>query len=76
MDLRLVKPMPSKRITKLIRSPLANFLLPILCLVQVPAGLAETQKEFRESPPMPIYEHPYYWAAFQLSGDWGTVEGL
>ena len=39
-------------------------------------ALAETQKQFRESPDMPAYEHPYYWAAFQLSGDWGPVEGL
>ena len=39
-------------------------------------ALAETQKEFRESPVMAAYNHPYYWAAFQLSGDWGPVKGI
>ena len=39
-------------------------------------ALAETQREFRESPVMPAYSHHYYWAAFQLSGDWGPVQGL
>ena len=37
-------------------------------------ALAETQKEFRDSTL--AYNDPYYWAAFQLSGDWGPVEGL
>ena len=40
------------------------------------SALAATQKEFRESPELTAYDHPYYWAAFQLSGDGGPVEGL
>ena len=39
-------------------------------------ALANTQKEFRESPDRPNYRRPYYWAAFQLSGDWKPVKGL
>ena len=33
-------------------------------------ALANTQKEFRESLDRTNYRRPYYWAAFQLSGDW------
>ena len=40
------------------------------------SALAATQKDFRESPELTAYNHPYYWAAFQLSGDEGPVEGL
>lgn len=40
------------------------------------AALAATQKQFRESPELKAYSHPFYWAAFQLSGDWGPVKGL
>ena len=36
-------------------------------------ALANTQKEFRESPERSAYRRPYYWAAFQLSGDWKPV---
>ena len=39
-------------------------------------ALAATQRQFRENPPMPAWNHPYYWAAFQLSGDWKPIEGL
>lgn len=35
-------------------------------------ALATTQKEFRESGNS-TWSHPYVWAAFQLSGDWGPV---
>ena len=35
-------------------------------------ALAATQKEFRESS-IPGWRHPYVWAAFQLSGDWGAM---
>lgn len=35
-------------------------------------ALAATQKEFRQSS-NPTWRHPYAWAAFQLSGDWGPV---
>ena len=38
-------------------------------------ALAETQKEFRNHP-IPMWREPYVWAAFQLSWDWGPVEGL
>ena len=38
-------------------------------------ALAETQQEFR-SHPIAGWRHPYVWAAFQLSGDWGPVKGL
>ncbi len=39
------------------------------------AALAATQKEFR-SHPIAAWRHPYVWAAFQLSGDWGPVAGI
>ena len=39
-------------------------------------ALANTQKEFRESPDRTAYRRPYYWAAFQLSGDWRPMKGL
>jgi len=35
-------------------------------------ALAATQKEFRQSS-NPSWRHPFVWAAFQLSGDWGPV---
>ena len=39
-------------------------------------ALANTQKEFRESPDRSEYRRPYYWAAFQLSGDWRPIKGI
>ncbi len=38
-------------------------------------ALAATQKEFRESENL-LWNDPYVWAAFQLSGDWTPIEGL
>ncbi|MFL0724550.1 MAG: hypothetical protein AB8A40_10415 [Prochlorococcus sp.] len=38
--------------------------------------MAATQRQFRENPQEPGWDHPYYWAAFQLSGDWKPIEGL
>lgn len=38
-------------------------------------ALSATQKEFR-SHPNEDWREPYVWAAFQLSGDWGPIEGL
>ena len=38
-------------------------------------ALAVTQKEFRNHG-IPMWRHPYVWAAFQLSGDWRPVQGL
>jgi CHAT domain-containing protein/Tfp pilus assembly protein PilF len=35
-------------------------------------ALAATQREFRQSSNA-TWSHPYVWAAFQLSGDWGAV---
>ncbi len=35
-------------------------------------ALAKTQKEFREHA-LAGWRHPYVWAAFQLSGDWGAM---
>ena len=35
-------------------------------------ALAATQKEFRESENL-LWNDPYVWAAFQLSGDWRTI---
>ncbi|MEA5413636.1 CHAT domain-containing tetratricopeptide repeat protein [Synechococcus sp. BA-132 BA5] len=35
-------------------------------------ALAATQQEFRQSNNA-TWRHPYVWAAFQLSGDWGAV---
>ena len=35
-------------------------------------ALAATQREFRQSSNA-TWKHPYVWAAFQLSGDWGAV---
>ena len=32
-----------------------------------------TQKEFRNHS-IEGYRHPYYWAAFQLSGDWRPID--
>ena len=36
-------------------------------------ALSSTQKEFRKHR-IPIWRHPYVWAAFQLSGDWRPIE--
>ena len=36
-------------------------------------ALAATQKQFRQHP-IPAWRHPYVWAAFQLSGDWRSIE--
>jgi len=38
-------------------------------------ALAATQKEFRNHSD-PGWRHPYVWAAFQLSGDWGPIPGI
>jgi len=38
-------------------------------------ALAATQKEFRNHS-IPGWRHPYVWAAFQLSGDWGPIPGI
>lgn len=38
-------------------------------------ALAGTQKEFRNHSD-PGWSHPYVWAAFQLSGDWGPIPGI
>ena len=38
-------------------------------------ALSATQKEFR-SHSNEDWREPYVWAAFQLSGDWGPIEGL
>lgn len=38
-------------------------------------ALAAVQKEFREGP-IPAWQHPYYWAAWQLVGDWRPIKGL
>ena len=38
-------------------------------------ALSATQKEFRTHP-NEDWREPYVWAAFQLSGDWGPIEGL
>ena len=44
-------------------------------------ALLETQKDFRgkkitSEDPLMDWSDPYYWAAFQLSGDWTPIEGL
>nr|WP_075487639.1 tetratricopeptide repeat protein [Prochlorococcus marinus] len=36
-------------------------------------ALAETQKEFKNHS-ITRFRHPYYWAAFQLSGDWRPID--
>ncbi|MCP9826461.1 CHAT domain-containing protein, partial [Synechococcus sp. EJ6-Ellesmere] len=38
-------------------------------------ALAATQAEYR-SHPIPAWRHPYYWAAWQLVGDWSPMQGL
>ena len=38
-------------------------------------ALGATQKEFRNHS-IPGWRHPYVWAAFQLSGDWGPIPGI
>ena len=35
-------------------------------------ALDASQKEFRNHS-IPDWRHPYYWAAFQLSGDWWPI---
>ena len=40
-------------------------------------ALAATQKEFRAGiPGKPDWKEPYYWAAWQLVGDWRPIPGL
>jgi len=40
-------------------------------------ALAATQKEFRAGiPGKPEWKEPYYWAAWQLVGDWRPIPGL
>jgi CHAT domain-containing protein/Tfp pilus assembly protein PilF len=40
-------------------------------------ALATTQKEFRAGiPGKPEWKEPYYWAAWQLVGDWRPIPGL
>jgi len=40
-------------------------------------ALAATQKEFRDGiPGKPDWKDPYYWAAWQLVGDWRPISGL
>ena len=36
-------------------------------------ALTRTQEYFR-SHPIPAWSHPYYWAGFQLSGDWRPIQ--
>jgi hypothetical protein len=38
-------------------------------------ALAAVQKEFRDGA-IPAWKHPYYWAAWQLVGDWKPIQGL
>jgi len=38
-------------------------------------ALAAVQKEFRNGA-IPEWKHPYYWAAWQLVGDWRPIQGL
>ena len=46
-----------------------SLLIPILLGVE----LLGNQKEFRNSN-IEGYRHPYYWVAFQLSGDWRPID--
>lgn len=39
-------------------------------------ALRLVQMEFRTKPKQPEWSHPYYWAAWQLSGDWKPIKGL
>ena len=43
-------------------------------------ALIETQREFRDGkikgPNGEDYTHPFYWAPFQLTGDWRPIENL
>ncbi len=39
-------------------------------------ALRLVQAEFRTKPKQPEWSHPYYWAAWQLSGDWKPIQGL
>ena len=38
-------------------------------------ALAAVQKEFRDGA-IPAWKHPYYWAAWQLVGDWKPINGI
>ena len=38
-------------------------------------ALVAVQTEFRNHP-NPIWRHPYYWAGWQLTGDWGPIHAL
>ena len=38
-------------------------------------ALSSTQEEFRNHR-IPMWRHPYVWAAFQLSGDWRPIQLL
>jgi len=38
-------------------------------------AIAAVQKEFRDGA-IPAWKHPYYWAAWQLVGDWKPIKGL
>ena len=38
-------------------------------------ALAATQADFRNHPNV-AWRHPYYWAAWQLTGDWRPIPGL
>ncbi len=37
-------------------------------------ALAATQKEFRNHPTNDMWRQPYVWAAFQLTGDWRSID--
>jgi CHAT domain-containing protein len=40
-------------------------------------ALAATQKDFRDGKTgIPGWSDPYYWAAWQLVGDWRPIKGL
>ncbi|AFY27494.1 tetratricopeptide repeat protein [Cyanobium gracile] len=39
-------------------------------------ALQRVQAEFRLNPKQPEWRHPYYWAAWQLNGDWKPIQGL
>jgi CHAT domain-containing protein len=41
-------------------------------------ALMEVQKEFRSDPKLKSkgWNSPYYWAAWQLVGDWRPIKGL
>jgi CHAT domain-containing protein len=41
-------------------------------------ALVQVQREFRTDPAYKAknWDHPYYWAAWQLTGDWKPIQGL